>query len=57
MKTASAFLQLVALSACFAAQFHAPGEFRMPGVRKALQTISASQGQPSLPNLTIDAGV
>ncbi|UVK38303.1 hypothetical protein LHFGNBLO_005456 [Mesorhizobium sp. AR10] len=37
MKTASTFLQILALSACFTAQVH--GSFAMPGVRRALQTM------------------
>jgi hypothetical protein len=39
MKTASRLLQILALSACFAAQVH--GTFAMPGVRRALQTMEA----------------
>ncbi|MER8974310.1 MULTISPECIES: hypothetical protein [unclassified Mesorhizobium] len=46
MKTASTFLQILALSACFAAQAH--GTFSMPGVRQALRTIAGSSGQSLL---------
>jgi hypothetical protein len=57
MKTASTFLHFLALSACLAAQFCEPGEFRMPGMRRALQTVSAAQ-QPvgSIPEVAIDLG-
>jgi hypothetical protein len=48
MKTASTFLQFLALSACLAAQFCEPGEFRMPGMRRALQTM---EGTPTLPSM------
>ncbi|RWB30161.1 MAG: hypothetical protein EOQ42_32890 [Mesorhizobium sp.] len=47
MKTASTFLQILALSACFAAQAH--GTFTMPGVRQALRTMAGSSGQAVLP--------
>ena len=57
MKTASAFIQFATLSVLLAMHIGAPAEFRMPGVRKALQTISAIQGQPALPDLTIEAEV
>lgn len=40
MKTASRFLQILALTACFAAQAH--GAFSMPGVRRALQTMGGA---------------
>ncbi|WP_195175816.1 hypothetical protein [Mesorhizobium sp. INR15] len=43
MKTVSRLLQILALSACFAAQVH--GAFSMPGVRQALRTISSSNSQ------------
>lgn len=42
MKTASAFLQTLALSALLAAQVH--GAITMPGVRQALRMIA---GQPA----------
>ncbi|TGQ34303.1 MULTISPECIES: hypothetical protein [unclassified Mesorhizobium] len=47
MKTASTFLQILALSACFAAQMH--GTFTMPGVRQALRTMAGPSGQGLLP--------
>ncbi|EHH11724.1 hypothetical protein MEA186_12373 [Mesorhizobium amorphae CCNWGS0123] len=43
MKTASRLLQILALSACFAAQAH--GAFSMPGVRQALRTMAGPSGQ------------
>ncbi|MDX8469495.1 hypothetical protein RFM26_27745 [Mesorhizobium sp. VK23B] len=47
MKTASRTLQILALSACFAAQMH--GTFSMPGVRQALRTIESASSQSALP--------
>ncbi|MER8835747.1 hypothetical protein [Mesorhizobium sp. M0909] len=47
MKTASTFLQILALSACFTAQVH--GTFSMPGVRQALRTMAGSSGRGTLP--------
>ncbi|AZO70960.1 MAG: hypothetical protein E5V92_16595 [Mesorhizobium sp.] len=47
MKTASRTLQILALSACFAAQMH--GTFSMPGVRQALRTIESASSQSILP--------
>ena len=49
MKTASALLQIFSLSALLAMHVAAPAEFRMPGVRKALQTINGETLQPRLP--------
>ncbi len=43
MKTASRTLQILALSACFAAQAH--GTITMPGVRQALRTIDGATAQ------------
>ena len=43
MKTASRLLQILTLSACFAAQVH--GAFSMPGVRQALRTMAGQSGQ------------
>ncbi|TPM45842.1 hypothetical protein [Mesorhizobium sp. B2-3-2] len=43
MKTASRLLQILALSACFAAQAH--GAFSMPGVRQALRIMAGPSGQ------------
>lgn len=48
MKTASALLQILALSALFAMHVATPAELRMPGVRKALQTINGETLQPRL---------
>ncbi|RWM10769.1 hypothetical protein [Mesorhizobium sp.] len=50
MKTASRTLQILALSACFAAQMH--GTFSMPGVRQALRTIDSVSSQSVLPIAT-----
>jgi hypothetical protein len=47
MKTASTFLQILALSACLAAQAH--GTFAMPGVRQALRTMAGPCNQGVLP--------
>ncbi len=47
MKTASRTLQILALSACFAAQAH--GTITMPGVRQALRTIDGATVQIALP--------
>ena len=49
MKTASTLLQILALAACFAMQVAAPGEFRMPGVRRAMQTMAGPANQPVFP--------
>jgi hypothetical protein len=46
MKTASRLLQIIALSACFAAQAH--GAFSMPGVRQALRTMAGQSLQLSM---------
>lgn len=46
MKTASSLLQITALAALFTIQFGQPEEFRMPGVRRALQTIDVRGGTP-----------
>jgi hypothetical protein len=47
MKTASSLLQLLALSACLAACLGGSDEARMPGVRKALQTLEILNATPS----------
>jgi len=47
MKTASRTLQILALSACFAAQMH--GAIAMPGVRQAIRTIDGASAQIVLP--------
>ena len=48
MKTASTLLQILALAACLAMQVAAPGEFRMPGVRRAMQTMAGPANQPAV---------
>jgi hypothetical protein len=53
MKTASSLLQLLALSACLTACLGGPDEARMPGVRKALQTMAGSASQTSFPEFTM----
>ncbi|WP_167524533.1 MULTISPECIES: hypothetical protein [unclassified Mesorhizobium] len=53
MKTASRTLQILALSACFAAQMH--GTFTMPGVRQALRTIDGATTQITLPITAVTA--
>ncbi|MET3591421.1 MULTISPECIES: hypothetical protein [Mesorhizobium] len=52
MKTASRTLQILALSACFAAQAH--GTITMPGVRQALRTIDGAFSQSALPVATVE---
>ncbi|MEX2744624.1 hypothetical protein AB3480_25470 [Rhizobium mongolense] len=39
MKTASALIHILALSTCFVVQLGAPEGSRMPGVRRAIQTM------------------
>ncbi len=39
MKSISTYVQLAALAACLAAQFHPASGSGMPGTRKALQTL------------------
>jgi hypothetical protein len=39
MKTISTYIQIAALVACFAAQFHPATATGMPGTRKAMQTL------------------
>ena len=39
MKTISTYVQIAALVACFAAQFHPASVTGMPGTRKAMQTL------------------
>jgi hypothetical protein len=39
MKTISTMIQIAALAACFAAQFHPASVSSMPGTRKAMQTL------------------
>ena len=52
MKTAS-LLHLLALAALFTAHVAAPENFRMPGVRRALETISKTAAPAALPELVI----
>ena len=47
MKSVSTYIQIVALAACFAAQFHPASVTGMPGTRKALQTLEVFTVQPS----------
>lgn len=47
MKAASSIIQVLALSACFAANMQIGGEFKMAGVRRAIQTIAASVDMPA----------
>jgi len=46
MKTAST-LHILALSACFLVQFGVPEVSRMPGVRRAIQTMKSAREAPS----------
>ena len=39
MKSLTTYIQIAALAACFAAQFHPATATGMPGTRKALQTL------------------
>lgn len=41
MKTASTLIQVIALGACFAVS--TSGQFKMAGVRRAMQTMASSQ--------------
>lgn len=45
MRTATTLINVLALSTCLIAQIGSAGEFRMSGVRRALQTLS---NQPKL---------
>ena len=47
MKSISTYIQIAALAACFAAQFHPATVTGMPGTRKALQTLEAVQHMPA----------
>ncbi len=56
MKTPSILIQTFALAACLSIHLAGPGEHRMPGLRRALQTISAASVQPTATALmAIDA--
>jgi hypothetical protein len=46
MKTISTYVQIAALAACFAAQFHPASVTGMPGTRKAMQTLEVFSSQP-----------
>jgi hypothetical protein len=45
MKTISTYIQIAALAACFAAQFHPASVTGMPGTRKAMQTLEVFTNQ------------
>jgi hypothetical protein len=47
MKTISTYVQIAALAACFAAQFHPASVTGMPGTRKAMQTLEVFTIQPA----------
>ncbi|MCX7304663.1 MAG: hypothetical protein NTV73_10040 [Hyphomicrobiales bacterium] len=51
MKSLSTYLQIAALAACFAAQFHPASGTGMPGSRKALQTLEVFTSQPVIQTL------
>jgi hypothetical protein len=42
MKTASTVLQLLALSVCLAIHLGCATDFRMPGIRRAIQTMASA---------------
>ncbi len=56
MKTASALIQIFALGMVFTAHVAAPEDFRMPGVRRAMQTMSVAS-PAAVPDLSIDAEI
>lgn len=47
MKSISTLIQVAALAACLAAQFHPASVSGMPGTRKALQTLEVFTSQPA----------
>ena len=47
MKSLSTYIQIAALAACFAAQFHPATVTGMPGTRKALQTLEVFSNSPT----------
>jgi hypothetical protein len=55
MKTASTFLQLLALSACLVARVLGAGDLQMPGVRRALQTMAGAGQQAITECLAVQA--
>jgi hypothetical protein len=48
MKTISTMIQIAALAACFAAQFHPASVSGMPGTRKAMQTLEVFANQAAV---------
>jgi hypothetical protein len=47
MKSLTTYIQIAALAACFAAQFHPATATGMPGTRKAMQTLEVFTIQPA----------
>lgn len=47
MKPPSTLIQIAALAACFAVQFHPANVTGMPGTRKALQTLETFTSLPA----------
>lgn len=47
MKSISTLIQIAALAACFAVQFHPANVTGMPGTRKALQTLETFSSTPT----------
>ncbi len=47
MKSITTLIQIAALAACLAAQFHPASVSGMPGTRKALQTLEVFTAQPT----------
>jgi hypothetical protein len=47
MKSLTTYIQIIALAACFAAQFHPATVTGIPGTRKALQTLEVFTIQPA----------
>ena len=48
MKSISICVQIAALAACFAAQFHPASVTGMPGTRKAMQTLETFTVHPAI---------
>ena len=46
MKSLTTYIQIAALVACFAAQFHPATVTGMPGTRKAMQTLEVFTNTP-----------
>ena len=46
MKSLTTYIQIAALAACFAAQFHPASVTGMPGTRKAMQTLEVFSSTP-----------